>query len=115
MHGKALDRKVATFVFWGWIRKIRGFSMPPATASCSRARTGRGALEADTLHEVQGHFPGFRSARHDPNTVRVGESFTARFTGMELGADTWFDVRFRRPGSSADEVAHDWQQGTSAS
>ena len=50
----------------------------------------------------------------DPNTVRLGGSFTARFSGTNLTADTYFDVRFRRPGSSIDEVALDWQQGTSA-
>ena len=50
----------------------------------------------------------------DPSTVRLGGSFTARFSGTNLTASTYFDVRFRRPGSSIDEVAHDWQQGTSA-
>ncbi len=50
----------------------------------------------------------------DPNTVRLGGSFTARFSGANLTANTYFDVRFRRPGSSVDEVAFDWQQGTSA-
>jgi hypothetical protein len=49
----------------------------------------------------------------DPNTVRLGGSFTARFSGANLTADTYFDVRFRRPGSSVDEVALDWQQGPS--
>jgi hypothetical protein len=33
--------------------------------------------------------------------------------GPNLTADTYFDIRFRRPGSSIDEVAYDWQQGTS--
>jgi hypothetical protein len=50
----------------------------------------------------------------EPNTVRFGGSFTARFSGTNLAADTYFDVRFRRPGSSIDEVALDWQRGTSA-
>jgi hypothetical protein len=50
----------------------------------------------------------------DPNTVRLGGSFTARFSGTNLTATTYFDVRFRRPGSSIDEVALDWQQGTAA-
>src|SRR5262245_22024872 len=50
----------------------------------------------------------------DANTVRLGGTFTAKFTGTNLTADTYFDVRFRRPGSSIDEVALDWQQGTSA-
>jgi hypothetical protein len=50
----------------------------------------------------------------EPSTVRLGGSFTARFSGTNLTADTYFDIRFRAPGSSVDEVAYDWQQGTSA-
>jgi large repetitive protein len=50
----------------------------------------------------------------EPNTVRLGGSFTARFSGTNLTATTHFDVRFRRPGSSVDEVTLDWQQGPSA-
>jgi parallel beta-helix repeat protein len=50
----------------------------------------------------------------DPATVRVGGSFTARFSGSNLTSTTYFDVRFRQPGSSTDEVATDWQQGTLA-
>jgi parallel beta-helix repeat protein len=50
----------------------------------------------------------------DPATVRVGGSFIARFSGSNLTSTTYFDVRFRQPGSSTDEVATDWQQGTSA-
>jgi Galactose oxidase, central domain len=50
----------------------------------------------------------------NPNTVRLGGSFTASFSGANLTADTYFDIQFRRPGSSIDEVALDWQKGTSA-
>jgi parallel beta-helix repeat protein len=47
----------------------------------------------------------------DPATPRVGGSFTARFSGSNLTSTTSFDIRFRQPGSSTDEVATDWQQG----
>jgi parallel beta-helix repeat protein len=50
----------------------------------------------------------------DPATVRVGGSFTARFSGSNLTSTTYFDVRFRQSASSTDEVATDWQQGTVA-
>jgi parallel beta-helix repeat protein len=50
----------------------------------------------------------------DPATARVGGSFTARFPGNNLTSTTSFDIRFRQPGSSTDEVATDWQQGTLA-
>ena len=39
---------------------------------------------------------------------------TATFTGANLSAQTYFDVRFRRPGETSDEVAFNWQQGPSA-
>jgi hypothetical protein len=53
--------------------------------------------------------------RLDPASVRAGGSFTVTFSGMNLTAETYFDVRFRRPGSNTDEVALNWQKGTSAS
>ncbi|MBI4471157.1 MAG: substrate-binding domain-containing protein, partial [Acidobacteria bacterium] len=50
----------------------------------------------------------------DLTTVRAGERFTATFSGSNLAAETYFDVRFRGPGSSTDQVALNWQQGPSA-
>jgi hypothetical protein len=58
------------------------------------------------------HSPPFVPVTFDPGTVTLGGSFVARFSGTNVTASTYFDVRFRRPGSSIDEVAHDWQQGT---
>ena len=49
-----------------------------------------------------------------PGTVRAGGNFSVRFSGSNLTDKTYFDVRFRRPGSTFDEVALDWQQGTLA-
>ena len=59
-------------------------------------------------------FPPFVPVTFDPGTVTLGGSFVARFSGTNLTASTYFDLRFRRPGSSIDEVVHDWQQGLSA-
>lgn len=53
------------------------------------------------------------SVKFDPATVRVGGSFTATISGANLFPGTYFDIRFRPPGSSTDDVATDWQQGTS--
>lgn len=50
----------------------------------------------------------------DTATILAGGSFTAMFTGANIGSTTYFDVRFRRPGSQVDEIAANWQQGTSA-
>jgi hypothetical protein len=52
--------------------------------------------------------------RVDSPVVRVGGSFTATFTGANLTDETYFDVRFRSPGSATDQLALNWQKGTSA-
>ena len=49
----------------------------------------------------------------EPASVRAGGSVTATFTGLGLSAQTYFDLRFRAPGSTTDNVALNWQQGTS--
>jgi hypothetical protein len=47
-----------------------------------------------------------------PASLQMGGSFTAKISGTNLNASTYFDVRFRRPDSVTDEVAFNWQQGT---
>jgi len=49
-----------------------------------------------------------------PANVVVRGSFTAMVSGTNLNDRTYFDIRFRRPGSATDEIALNWQQGTSA-
>ncbi|MBI4456916.1 MAG: hypothetical protein HY644_13605 [Acidobacteria bacterium] len=46
--------------------------------------------------------------------VRVGGTLTTTFAGANLSAQTYFDVRFRGPGVTTDEIAQNWQQGASA-
>ena len=48
------------------------------------------------------------------SAVNAGGSFTATFSGSNLSATTYFDVRFRMPGSTTDLIALNWQRGTSA-
>jgi plastocyanin len=50
-----------------------------------------------------------------PTSVRAGGSFTAAITGSNLTDLTYFDIRFRAPGSTADSEASNWQRGTSGS
>ena len=59
--------------------------------------------------------PAVNSLSLAPATARIGDTILATFTGVNLAAETYFDVRFRRPGTSSDETAQNWQQGTSAS
>jgi hypothetical protein len=44
-----------------------------------------------------------------PANVRTTDNITSTFTGANLAAGTYFDVRFRRPGAASDEVALNWQ------
>ena len=48
-----------------------------------------------------------------PSATNPGGSVTATFSGSNLGADSYFDVRYRMPGSTTDLVAQNWQRGTS--
>ncbi|MBI4475200.1 MAG: hypothetical protein HY646_21230 [Acidobacteria bacterium] len=38
----------------------------------------------------------------------------ATISGTNLSSETYFDVRFHGPGGTTDEMALNWQQGTSA-
>ena len=71
-------------------------------APCANLRS-----EADVLPVVKGVGSDLRS-------VRRGGSVTVTFSGNNLTNTTYFDVRFRAPGASADDVAFNWQQGASA-
>jgi pimeloyl-ACP methyl ester carboxylesterase len=47
--------------------------------------------------------------------AKIGGSYTATMTGTNLTDRTYFDVRYREPGSTVDLEALNWQQGTNAS
>jgi hypothetical protein len=49
--------------------------------------------------------------RFDRMSVATGASFSANIAGSNLTTDTFFDVRFTGPGSSASAVVLNWQKG----
>jgi hypothetical protein len=51
----------------------------------------------------------------NPVSVRAGGSTSTTFSGINLTNTTYFDIRFRAPGATSDEVTFNWQQGLSAS
>jgi hypothetical protein len=51
----------------------------------------------------------------DRTTVVAGFLFSVNVYGSNLTSQTFFDVRFRVPGSTLDQVAVNWQRGTSGS
>ena len=57
--------------------------------------------------------PAFQITFGSPS-VHSGASFTATFSGTNLNPNTFFDIRFRSPGSDADQIAVNWQRGTAA-
>src|SRR5262245_31042172 len=51
--------------------------------------------------------------RFYPVSVRPGASMIATFFGADYLESIYFDVRFRQPGNNQDQVALNWQRGTS--
>ena len=49
----------------------------------------------------------------DSSTAYLGSSYVSIVSGSNLTAHTYFDVRFRAPGSSVDATAWNWQIGAS--
>jgi hypothetical protein len=49
--------------------------------------------------------------KFDRTTVATGSSYTTTLSGSNLAVDTFFDVRFSAPGSSATDVVLNWQRG----
>lgn len=49
----------------------------------------------------------------DPVIVPRNGSFSVNFAGSNVDSQTYFDVQFRAPGSSSNEVALNWQRGIS--
>jgi len=49
----------------------------------------------------------------DTSAVRTGLSYLATVSGSNLTAPTYFDIRARAPGSSADIIVPNWQTGPS--
>jgi Galactose oxidase, central domain len=59
--------------------------------------------------------PVVTDLRFDRTSVVVGSSFSAIFSGSNLSAQSFFDVRFSAPGSNTSAVVLNWQRGTALS
>ena len=65
------------------------------------------------LKSQKDEFPFVTSVGVDSRSIRRGSSVTVTFSGNNLTNATYFDVRFRAPGASADDLALNWQQAAS--
>jgi trimeric autotransporter adhesin len=70
----------------------------------SRVRRAGNATDLPLVTDIQ--FDSFN--------VRIQSSWTATFSGTNLTDQTYFDLRFQRPGGNTDQVALNWQRGTAA-
>src|SRR5436190_17691730 len=74
-----------------------------------------GSLEGDfAIVRYDSGVPAVSEVRFEPAYVQAGSGFTATFSGINLSEQTYFDIRFRAPQSTTDEVILNWQQGLSA-
>jgi plastocyanin len=58
---------------------------------------------------------GITGLAFSPSAVRAGSSFSAAFSGSNITDLTYFDLRYRAPGSTTDQESPNWQKGVSGS
>jgi hypothetical protein len=72
-----------------------------------------GKLVAVSRYSLARYNNSLPILRFDTASIALGGSFTATFSGSDLTDETYFDVRFRTPGSNTDLVVRNWQRGLS--
>jgi hypothetical protein len=95
--------------------RIRAFRYPGVTQELfwPAGRDNIGSFLSDNGRLPTTADPAANTIVLNPASIRLGGAFTASLTGANLSAQTYFDVRFRRPGATSDETVQNWQQGTS--
>jgi photosystem II stability/assembly factor-like uncharacterized protein len=84
------------------------------------SRNGQGPLYAGTAGGVFANtltfvpVPVVTGLQFDRMTVATGSSYSANFSGDNLTAETFFDVRYTAPGSNESGVVVNWQEGLAA-
>lgn len=92
--------------------RIRSFRYPGVSQQLfwPSGRDNIGTFLSDVSPLTTTADPAVNSVVFSPATIRTG-SVTTTFAGANLSAQTYFDVRFRRPGGTSDELVENWQQG----
>lgn len=92
--------------------RIRSFRYPGVSQQLfwPSGRDNIGTFLSDVSPLTTTADPAVNSVAFSPPALRSG-SVTTTFAGANLSAQIYFDVRFRRPGGTADEVVENWQRG----
>ena len=95
--------------------RVRAFRVPGVNHELfwPAARDNIGSFISDESPLTTTADPAVNSIVLNPSTVRTGATFTTTFAGANLSSQAYFDVRFRGPGTTSDEVVQNWQQGIS--
>ncbi len=95
--------------------RIRAFRYPGISQPLfwPSARDNIGTYLSDNSPMPTTADPAANTVSFSAAAVRAGGAYAATFTGANLSAETYFDVRFRRPGGTSDDIAENWQTGVS--
>lgn len=95
--------------------RIRAFRYPnvPNELFWPASRDNIGTFLSDDAAIPTALDPAVNKITFESAAVRAGATVSTTFVGPNLSTDTYFDVRFRRPGATSDDVAENWQQGPS--
>jgi hypothetical protein len=99
----------ASWVSSGLIERVLALGIDPQTSNTVYAGTAGGGVFAITF------APLVTDLRFDRTSVVADASFSVNISGSNLTPQTFFDVRFTAPGSSAANVSLNWQRGLTAS
>jgi photosystem II stability/assembly factor-like uncharacterized protein len=90
---------------------VRALAIDPQNPRTLYAGTSRGLFAITFEAQLP---PLIRSIEFSKTSVPVGDSYIATASGTNLTAQTYFDIRYRAPGSTVDEEALNWQTGPAA-
>lgn len=89
VHGLSTGSAVGSYVAWNLMTPLEGSPDPQASLLAVAIKL-------------------------DPPSLAVGGFFSATASGAGIVSETFFDIRFRAPGSSVDQEGLNWQRGGSA-
>ena len=90
---------------------VFALAIDPQDANTLYAGTTRGLF---TITFETPRPPAVDNFQFNQASVRIGDSFVATASGVNLTAQTYFDILFREPGSSVVKEVLNWQTGAAS-